>query len=70
MTSDDLSLLARDLDMAPRRMRHICADIAEAMPVALAQAGEKLEGVLPGDPFSTEDLWDDIRPWHAVIRHV
>ena len=63
----DFAMLARDLGRGARRMRTICADLAERFGGALLQAGDAGAEVLS---YDAEDLLADAAPRLSVVEKV
>lgn len=63
----DFALLAKDLGMGVRRLRGICSDLTDALPSALAEAGERGSSAIETLPYSADDAIEDARPRMAVV---
>jgi serine/threonine-protein kinase HipA len=67
---EDFIALAKDIGLGPRRMRTLCADIADSIIAAVRDAGDALKDVSPTLPYSAEDIADDLSPRLTVLRTV
>ena len=67
---EDFIALAKDIGLGPRRMRTLCADIADSIIAAVCDAGDALKDVSPTLPYSAEDIADDLSPRLTVLRTV
>ena len=66
----DFEALSKDLKMGIRRMRAICAEMAEAIVPAIFDAGNYLDDTIEGLGFTAEDLADEVQERRMVVQAV